>query len=192
MPQINCSLTHSVCALSMSPVPACRPRMPTFGVVAEEPNGVSRENWRRCPPPTPKKPLAQFVTFLQLLGISVYINYMYTTMESFQFTCAFSVCVCWYTVIPPTRHDKTVLSVSCLLCRCELHDCSERVQASNFLSSSCLESVHTAKADATQTRHFLSCLAWRCELALSVLVQTGSLLGRPPNKSLGYFLGRIV
>ena len=29
---------------------------------------------------------------------------------------------------PPARHDKTVLSVSCLMRRCELDDCSERVQ----------------------------------------------------------------
>ena len=42
-----------------------------------------------------------------------------------------------------TRHDKTVLSVSCLMCRCELDDCCERVQTSNFLSAtvlSCRES----------------------------------------------------
>ena len=31
------------------------------------------------------------------------------------------------------RHDKTVLSVSCLAWRCELDNCSERVQTSNFL-----------------------------------------------------------
>ena len=45
--------------------------------------------------------------------------------------------------VTDTRHDKTVLSVSCLVCRCELDDCSERVQTSNFLSAtvlSCRES----------------------------------------------------
>ena len=31
------------------------------------------------------------------------------------------------------RHDKTVLSASCLAWRCELDNCSERVQISNFL-----------------------------------------------------------
>ena len=37
-----------------------------------------------------------------------------------------------------TRHDKTVLSGSCLVCRCELDDCCERVQTSNFLSATVL------------------------------------------------------
>jgi len=31
-----------------------------------------------------------------------------------------------------TRHDKTVLSVSCPVCRCEWNDCSERVQTSQI------------------------------------------------------------
>ena len=40
-------------------------------------------------------------------------------------------------------YEKTVLSLLCLACRCELDHCSERVQTSNFLSVtvlSCLES----------------------------------------------------
>jgi len=56
------------------------------------------------------------------------------------------------------RHDKTVLSVSCLVWRCELYDCSERVQTSDFLSATVLRCrgnpIHTADADATQTRQF--------------------------------------
>jgi len=39
---------------------------------------------------------------------------------------------------PPARHDTTVVSVSCLVCRCELDDCSERVQTSDFLSATVL------------------------------------------------------
>ena len=44
---------------------------------------------------------------------------------------------------PPARHDKRVLSVSCLACQCELDDCFECVQTSNFPSAavlSCRES----------------------------------------------------
>ena len=56
-----------------------------------------------------------------------------------------------------TRLDKTVLSVSCVVCRCELDDCCERVQTSHFLSATVLvvgNPIHTAEADATQTRQF--------------------------------------
>ena len=52
-----------------------------------------------------------------------------------------------------TRHDKTVQSVSCLVCRCELDNCSERVQTSSFLSAtvlSCRESKFTLPK---RTRH---------------------------------------
>jgi len=35
--------------------------------------------------------------------------------------------------------------------------------------------VHTAEADATETRQFLSCLAWRCELALTCLKPSARL-----------------
>ena len=34
-----------------------------------------------------------------------------------------------------TRHDKTVLSMPCLVCRRESDDCCERVQTSSFLSA---------------------------------------------------------
>ena len=39
---------------------------------------------------------------------------------------------------PHTRHDKTVLSVSCRVCRCELDDWCERVQTSDSLSATVL------------------------------------------------------
>ena len=40
---------------------------------------------------------------------------------------------------PLARHDKTVLSVSCLACRCELNDCCKRVQTSTFSLRDSLE-----------------------------------------------------
>jgi len=67
-----------------------------------------------------------------------------------------------------TRHDKTALSMSCLVCRCELDDCSERVQTSNFLSVtilSCRESSSHRRSGRDTDKTVLSCLAWRCELA---------------------------
>ena len=67
---------------------------------------------------------------------------------------------------PPARHDKTVLSVSRLVFRRELDDCSERVHTSNFLSAtvlSCRESNSHRQSETDKT--VLSCLAWRCELA---------------------------
>jgi len=67
-----------------------------------------------------------------------------------------------------TRHDKTVLSVSCLVFRCELDDCSERVQTLNFLSAtvlSCRESNSHRRGGRDTDKTVLSCLAWRCELA---------------------------
>ena len=39
---------------------------------------------------------------------------------------------------PLVGHNKTVLSVSCLVYRCELDYCSKRVQTSNFLSATVL------------------------------------------------------
>ena len=72
------------------------------------------------------------------------------------------------------RHDKTVLSVSCLVCRCELDDCCERVQTSNFLSAtvlSCRESSSPRRSGRNADKTVLSCLAWRCELALSRVVR---------------------
>jgi len=44
---------------------------------------------------------------------------------------------------PPARHDNAVLSVSCLVCRCEWDDCPKRDQTLDFLSAtvlSCRES----------------------------------------------------
>ena len=69
---------------------------------------------------------------------------------------------------PPARQDKTVLSVSCLVCRCELHDCSERVPTSNSPSATVssyreFDSYHRSGRDADKT--VSSCLAWRCEIA---------------------------
>ena len=68
-----------------------------------------------------------------------------------------------------TRHDKTVLSVSCLACRCKLDDRSEGVQTSNFLSatvSSCRESNSHRRNWRDTDKTVLSCLSRRCELAL--------------------------
>ena len=55
---------------------------------------------------------------------------------------------------PPAGYDKTVLSVSCLVWRCELDECSDF----KFSISDSLELsgnlIHAAEADATQTRQF--------------------------------------
>ena len=71
-----------------------------------------------------------------------------------------------------TRYDKTVLFMSCLLvCRCELGDCSECVQTSNFLSVtvlSCRECNSHSRSGRDTDKTVLSCLAWRCELALTL------------------------
>ena len=67
-----------------------------------------------------------------------------------------------------TRHDKTVLSVSCLVCRYGLDDCSERVRTSDFPSVtvlSCRESSSHRRSGRDADKTVLSCLAWRCELA---------------------------
>ena len=71
--------------------------------------------------------------------------------------------------------DKTVLSVSCLVCRCELDDCCERVQTSNFLSATVLScrGSNSHRRDGRDTdKTVLSCLAWRCELALTNTTRT--------------------
>jgi len=52
-----------------------------------------------------------------------------------------------------TRHDKTVLSVSCLVCRCELDDCSERVQTSNCMSATDLHCRESNSHRRRGTRH---------------------------------------
>jgi len=64
-----------------------------------------------------------------------------------------------------------VLSVSFLVCWCELDDCCERVQTSNFLSAtllSCWESNSHLRSGRDADKTVLSCLAWLCELALTV------------------------
>jgi len=69
-----------------------------------------------------------------------------------------------------TRHKKTVLSVSCLVRRRELDNCFERAQTSNFLSAtvlSCRESSSHRRSGRDTDKTVLSCLAWRCGLALS-------------------------
>jgi len=70
---------------------------------------------------------------------------------------------------PPARQDKTVLSVSCLACRCELDDCPERVQTSYSLPAtvlSCRKSNSRRLSGHDTDKTVLSCLARRCELAL--------------------------
>jgi len=83
---------------------------------------------------------------------------------------------------PPARHDKTVLSVSLLVCRCELDDCCERAQTLYFLSAtvlSCREyNSHRRNGRDTDNTILLTSLSrsrveWRCELALTLTV-TGS------------------
>jgi len=77
---------------------------------------------------------------------------------------------------PPAKHDKTVLSVSCLVCRCELdYYCSERVQISNFLSEivlSCRESNShrntenpSTSVDPRPSDHSMTLAAYCCALA---------------------------
>jgi len=75
---------------------------------------------------------------------------------------------------PPhqTRQDGPV---SCLVCQCELDDCCERVQTSNFLSAtvlSCRESNSNRRSGRDTDKTVLSCLAWRCELALRLIHST--------------------
>ena len=62
-----------------------------------------------------------------------------------------------------TRHDKMILSVSCLVCRCELDDRSERVRTSNFLSAtvlSCPETNSHRRSGRDADKTVLLCLAW--------------------------------
>jgi len=71
---------------------------------------------------------------------------------------------------PHARHDKTVLSVSCLVCQCELDDFSERVRTSNFPSPTvlrCRESNSHRRDRQDTDRTVLSGLAWRCELDIT-------------------------
>ena len=63
-----------------------------------------------------------------------------------------------------TRHDKTVLCLSCLVCRCELNVFRLHVFCRRQFFGN---PIHTAEADATQIdKTVLLCLAWRRELAL--------------------------
>jgi len=69
-----------------------------------------------------------------------------------------------------TGHDKMVLSVSCLMYRYELGDCSERIQISNFLSAtvwSCRESNSHRRSGRDTDKTVLSCPAWRCEFEVA-------------------------
>ena len=71
---------------------------------------------------------------------------------------------------PPARHNKTVLSLSCLMCRCKLDECAKRVQSSSFLSAtvlSCREYNSHRRTGRDTDKTVLSCLAWRCELAMT-------------------------
>jgi len=66
------------------------------------------------------------------------------------------------------RHDKTVLSVSRPLRRCELDSRQLKTVADRNLKSehaNSNRSVHTATPDTTQTGLFFSCLVWLCELS---------------------------
>jgi len=68
---------------------------------------------------------------------------------------------------PPDKTRR--FRLSCLVCRCELDDCFERVQTSNFLSAtvlSCRESNSHCRNGRGTDKTVLSCLAWRCELVL--------------------------
>ena len=68
---------------------------------------------------------------------------------------------------PPDKTRR--FRLSCLVCRCELDDCFERVQTSNFLSAtvlSCRESNSHLRNGRGTDKTVLSCLAWPCELVL--------------------------
>jgi len=69
-----------------------------------------------------------------------------------------------------SHHDKTVLYVSCLVCRCGLDDCSERVQTFSVGDGlpSCRESNSHRRSGRGTDRTVSSCLAWRRELASSL------------------------
>ena len=74
-----------------------------------------------------------------------------------------------------TRYDKRVLSVSYLVCQCELDYCSERVQISNFLSAtvlSCRKTNSHHRSGRHTDKTALPCLAWRCELAFSIRIRS--------------------
>jgi len=58
-----------------------------------------------------------------------------------------------------------------MVCSCELDDCCERVQTSNFLSAtvfSCWESNSRFRSGRDADKTVLSCLTWLCELAFTV------------------------
>ena len=78
----------------------------------------------------------------------------------------------------PPDTTRRVLSLSCLLCRCELDDCSERVQTLDFLSaaimSCCRESNSHRRSGRDTDKTVLSCLAWRCDILALVLYVIGN------------------
>jgi len=87
------------------------------------------------------------------------------------------------------RQDKMVLSMSCLVCRCELDDCSERIQTSDFLSVtvlSCRESSSHHRSGHDTDKTVLSCLAWCCELALTDTVLYCYRMGCVPDRAYKY------
>ena len=70
------------------------------------------------------------------------------------------------------RHTPTLNAV---VCRCELDDCSERVQTSNFLSAtvlSCRKSNSYRRSGRDTDKTVLSCPAWRCELTLKQCISS--------------------
>jgi len=72
-----------------------------------------------------------------------------------------------HTAIPDTTRRSCL---SCMVCRCQLGDCSERVQTSNFLSATVLswESNSHRRSGRDTDKTVLSCLAWRRELTLTL------------------------
>jgi len=76
------------------------------------------------------------------------------------------------------RHDTTVLSVLCLVWRCELDTCYQRVQTSDFSSAtvlSCREYNSHRRSGRGTDKTVLSRLAWQCELAFSQKFRTNLL-----------------
>jgi len=70
------------------------------------------------------------------------------------------------------RHTPTLNAV---VCRCELDDCSERVQTSNFLSAtvlSCQKSNSYRRSGRDTDKTVLSCPAWRCKLTLKQCISS--------------------
>ena len=70
-----------------------------------------------------------------------------------------------HTTTPDTTRRSCLCRVWCAD-RCEVDDCSERVQTSNYLSAtvlSCRESNSRRRSGRDIDKTVLSCLAWRCK-----------------------------